>query len=95
MKKRGGEPARGKRWMNPVSSSCSDAQHPHLNLNKIVNLLTGQKAVLRIRKRNRIRKAPKLLGGSGSKINISDQDSNPDPKTDPKPDPKQIIKKES
>jgi hypothetical protein len=46
-------------------------------------------AVLRIR--NRIRKDPELLAGSGSEINISDPDSNPDPK----PDPKQICQKES
>jgi hypothetical protein len=46
---------------------------------------------IRIRNRNRIRKNPKLLTESGSEINISDPDSNPDPKLDPK----QICKKES
>jgi hypothetical protein len=46
---------------------------------------------IRIRNRNRIRKDPKLLAGSGSEINISDPDSNPDPK----PDSKEICKKES
>ncbi len=46
--------------------------------------LEKQKPVLRIR--NRIRKDPKLLAGSGSEINISDPD--------PKPDQKKICKKE-
>jgi hypothetical protein len=55
----------------------------------------GWGAVLRIRIRNRIRKDPKLLAGSGSEITIMDLDSNPDLKPDPKPDPKKICKMES
>jgi hypothetical protein len=43
MKKTGGEPAIEERWTIPVSSSCSDAQHPQLNLNKKVNLFRGER----------------------------------------------------
>ncbi len=77
------------------------AWHRHINVLCICcctvlidSLLFEAVLQIRIGNRNWIRKDPKLLAGSGSKINILDPDLNPDSNPGPKTDPKQTCKKE-